>query len=200
MENKKDFYKEYCNEDGWIISPEDDIYDDLFGERFTESVPSSNNLSNLTSPFQFVIASVKYERNQSNPDGTFWKARPAVLIFKSGSRDRYYGFQVTTVGPHGNSEMGTQLRFPLKSNYGLRSTRSYLNYEHFVPVDIKRIGANLNVSLSVEDCKTLYNELVKNFDQLLNLYKNKNSRQDYKKLKSLLEIYLNITPELDKEE
>lgn len=191
MKNDSKNYESFYTEDGWLIAPEDDIFDEIFTDDtidLFEGIVSKETLD----PLRFVIASIDYQNgSKPNADGTYFKERPTILLVKYKDDTGFWGFQITHQGPK-EGKFSTQFRLELQNpkRYSLDRELCYINYDHFVSVEYPHIHKDLHTMLSLEDCKRLYHAITAHYNLLMSKTDNIIRKKEFDTLLKFLKLHI----------
>lgn len=191
MKNDSKNYESFYTEDGWLIAPEDDIFDEIFTDDTIDLFEGIVSKAALV-PLKFVIASIDYQNgSKPNADGTYFQEGPAILLIKCKDDTGFWGFQITHQGPK-EGKFSTQFRLELQDpkQYSLDMELCYINYDHFVSVEYPHIHKDLHTMLSLEDCKRLYHAITAHYNLLMSKTDNIIKRKEFDYLLKYLKLYI----------
>lgn len=175
--------KDYYNEDGWLITDEDeDLIDESLIEKYEKEIGDSADII-----FMIGTSFVKDQQHEHKP-----KKRPCLVVVRA-PYDHIRGFQITKEAP--KDTYRTNNRFFLKdwAKYGLKYP-SFINYDHFVDIKLdKRID-----KLGRNDIIILHQKVAEDYDKLIKL--NKRQKWCYDLLLEAIEKYTGIEPFNPKEQ
>lgn len=160
--DKLDSKDNTLNENGWIISDDDDILDPWRNEhRLQEGL----NVVDWTS---VTPCDILYCATEVQHQGEFPKRRPMVVLFKSGgvNNPTVIGMQVTTVPPGDGFRSKFKYKLQDWAQIGLVK-QSYINYDHLVKNINDDIRNTNNMRITSRDAKGLLGCLERDYEDLI---------------------------------